>query len=255
MALRAVHIDDKYTLDEGVALLTGAQALVRALIEQQRSDRAAGYKTAGYVTGYRGSPLGGVDAAMLGAKAELDAANVTFSPGMNEDLSATAINGSQQLAMFGPAEVEGVFALWYGKAPGVDRAGDAFRHGNVAGSSKRGGVLLAFGDDHGGKSSTTAHQCEAQISGYQMPILYPSSVQEIVAFSLYGWALSRFSGLWVGMTLVAETAETAARITEQVVQKRGTPACEHGLGAIGVEPRGDFGSERFDTFEVDRQCV
>ncbi len=205
-----VRLDDRYRLGRGTALMSGAQALVRLTLEQARRDRAAGLNTAGYVSGYRGSPLGGVDGAFQGAAGELAKAGVIFEPALNEDLAATAILGTQQLGAFGPARADGVFSLWYGKGPGVDRSGDAFKHGNLAGTSPLGGVLLAFGDDHPGKSSTTAHQSEPAVAANQIPILYPQSVEEIIGYGLLGWAMSRYCGLWVGLKLVNETAETTA---------------------------------------------
>jgi len=208
----AVSLADKYDATKPEVLLSGVQALVRMLIEQARRDRAVGTRTAGYVSGYRGSPLGGLDAELQAAHGSLEAAGIVFEPGLNEDLAATAILGTQQISGLGPTLVEGVFSLWYGKGPGVDRSGDPLKHGNLAGTDPRGGVLVVFGDDHPGKSSTVAHQSEQAISAHLIPVLYPASVEEVIDYGLLGWALSRYSGLWVGLKIVNETADTIATV-------------------------------------------
>lgn len=192
MSRHTITLHDKYDLSKEAVLLNGSQALVRLMLMQQARDEADGLDTAGYVSGYRGSPLGAVDTQMTRAKADLEAANVLFHPGLNEDLAATAIWGTQQAELRGEGKHDGVFALWYGKGPGVDRSGDAIRHGNLAGSSRHGGVVLAMGDDHVGESSTTCHQSEFAMVDAQVPILSPAGVQEILDFGLYGYALSRF---------------------------------------------------------------
>ena len=179
-ALRDVRLDDKYELESGRVFLTGAQAFVRLLILQRQRDRLAGLTTGGFVSGYRGSPLGALDQSLWKAKQFLDRANVVFQPGLNEDLAATSIWGTQQLNLHAGARVDGVFAMWYGKGPGVDRCGDVFKHANMAGTSKHGGVLVLAGDDHAAKSSTIPHQSDHQFSAAMMPVLYPSSVQEIL---------------------------------------------------------------------------
>jgi indolepyruvate ferredoxin oxidoreductase len=212
MSLATVTLDDKYEADRGRVYLTGTQALVRLPLMQRRRDLAAGLNTAGYVSGYRGSPLGGLDTAAGQAKRFLKAHHVHFQAGVNEDLAATQVWGTQQNDLFGDAVYDGVFAMWYAKGPGVDRSGDALRHGNLAGSSKHGGVLVLAGDDHTCKSSTTAHQSEYALMDANIPILNPSGVQEILDFGLHGWAMSRYSGAWVGLKVTAETTDVAASV-------------------------------------------
>ncbi len=207
MTLHDVSLSDRYDLDKRQVLLGGVQALVRMTLMQKARDEAAGLSTAGYVSGYRGSPLGGVDLAMTSARKQLAAADVKFEPGLNEDLAATALWGSQQAAIRGEGRVEGVFGLWYGKGPGVDRCGDVFRHANMAGSAEKGGVLVCMGDDHTGESSTVLHHSEFALVDVMMPILSPAGVQEILDYGLVGWALSRYSGCWVGLKCVKDTIE------------------------------------------------
>jgi len=213
IALRDVTLDDKYSLDSGRVYLTGAQAFVRLLILQRQRDVLAGLNTAGFVSGYRGSPLGALDQSLWKAQKFLERAHVKFQPGLNEDLAATAIWGSQQVNLYPRAKYDGVFSMWYGKGPGVDRCGDVFKHANHAGTSKHGGVLVLAGDDHGAKSSTLPHQSDHQFSAALMPVLYPSSVQEILDLGLHGWAMSRYSGCWVGFKCVADTVETSSSVT------------------------------------------
>jgi indolepyruvate ferredoxin oxidoreductase len=210
--LAAVSLDDKYDLGASRVYLTGTQALARLPLMQRQRDERAGLDTAGYVTGYRGSPLGAIDFAFTQAKTFLARQHIHFQPGVNEDIAATAVWGTQQSNLFGDGRYDGVFAMWYAKGPGVDRSGDALRHGNLAGSARHGGVLLLAGDDHTCKSSTTAHQSEFALVDSCIPILNPSNVQEIFDFGLLGWAMSRYSGCWVAMKLVSETAETAASV-------------------------------------------
>jgi len=212
VTLRKVTLDDKYTLDSGRIFLTGVQALVRLPLMQQRRDKANGLQTAGYISGYRGSPLGTYDAELGKAKKFLGEANVVFVPGVNEDLAATAVWGTQQAETSGEGKFDGVYSIWYGKGPGVDRSGDAFRHANLAGSSKHGGVLVLMGDDHTCESSTTCHQSEFALVDASIPILSPSGVQEILDYGLYGWAMSRYSGCWVGLKCVKDTADASAAI-------------------------------------------
>jgi indolepyruvate ferredoxin oxidoreductase len=212
MTMAEVRLDDKYALERGRVLLTGTQALVRLLLLQAARDRAAGLSTAGYVSGYRGSPLGGLDQQLVAARQWLEAARVRFAPGVNEDLAATAIWGTQQVGLLPGARTDGVFALWYGKGPGVDRSGDPFKHGNRAGTAPHGGVLLACGDDHAGKSSTVAYQSEPALAANGIPVLYPASVQEILDLGVHGYALSRFAGVWVGFKTVNETVESTATV-------------------------------------------
>ncbi|HKY95664.1 MAG TPA: indolepyruvate ferredoxin oxidoreductase family protein, partial [Kiloniellales bacterium] len=208
----AVTLDDKYTLQSGRVFLTGTQALVRLPMMQRQRDLAAGHNTACFISGYRGSPLGGFDQQLVQARRHLKEHHVHFQPGVNEDLAATAIWGTQQAAIFGDCKYDGIYSIWYGKGPGVDRCGDVFRHGNAAGSSKLGGVLLLAGDDHAAKSSTTAHQCEYAFMDAMVPTLSPAGVQEFLDLGLYGWALSRYSGCWVGFKCVTDTVEATASV-------------------------------------------
>ena len=199
MALRDVTLHDRYDLEKSQVLLNGTQALVRLMLMQKARDRAAGLNTGGYVTGYRGSPLGSVDLQMGQAQKLLAENDIVFQAGLNEDLAATALWGSQQAELRGEGKYDGVFGLWYGKGPGVDRSGDVMRHANMAGSSAHGGVLMAMGDDHTGESSTTCHQSDWAMVDTYMPVLSPAGVQEILDFGLYGFALSRFAGVWAGL--------------------------------------------------------
>ncbi len=210
--LVSVTLDDKYELVTGRAYMTGVQALVRLLMMQRQRDAAAGLNTAGFVSGYRGSPLGGLDQALWSAEKFLSRAHIKFQPGLNEDLAATAIWGSQQVNLYPGAKFDGVFSMWYGKGPGVDRCGDVFKHANFAGTSKHGGVLVLAGDDHAAKSSTLPHQSDHQFSAAMIPVLYPSSVQEIIDLGLHGWAMSRYSGCWVGFKCVSDTVESSASV-------------------------------------------
>ncbi|WP_413718650.1 indolepyruvate ferredoxin oxidoreductase family protein [Silicimonas sp. MF1-12-2] len=210
MSTRDVTLHDKYDLTQSSVLLNGTQALVRLMLMQSARDKAAGLSTAGYVTGYRGSPLGAVDQQMMKAKSDLEASDIVFQAGLNEDLAATAVWGTQQAQLRGEGRYDGVFALWYGKGPGVDRSGDAIRHANMAGTSPYGGVLMAMGDDHTGESSTTCHQSDWAVVDAYMPVLSPAGVQEILDFGLYGYALSRFSGLWSGLKLMKDTVEVTS---------------------------------------------
>src|SRR6201992_4172482 len=207
-----ISLDQKYTAASGHIFLTGIQALVRLPMAQIRRDRAAGLNTAGFVTGYRGSPLGGYDQQPVAARKHLEQYNIKFQPGVNEDLAATAIWGSQQLNLSPGARHDGVVGIWYGKGPGVDRCGDVFRHGNAAGSAKNGGVLCLAGDDHGAKSSTVPHQSDHAFISALMPYLYPSSIHEMIEMGLLGIAMSRYSGCWVGLKTITEVVETTAEI-------------------------------------------
>jgi indolepyruvate ferredoxin oxidoreductase len=210
MTKAQITLNDRFDLTKSPVLLNGTQALVRLMLMQKARDVAAGLNTAGYVTGYRGSPLGAVDMQMHRAEKFLRAADVTFQEGLNEDLAVTAIWGAQQAELRGEGKYDGVFGLWYGKGPGVDRSGDAMRHANMAGSSKNGGVLMAMGDDHTGESSTVLHQSEFAMVDAYMPVVSPAGVQEILDYGLYGYALSRFSGLWVGLKTMKDTVEATA---------------------------------------------
>ena len=212
MALAAVTLDDKYTLESGRVFLTGTQALVRLPMMQRQRDLAAKLNTACFISGYRGSPLGGLDQAFWRAKRFVEKNHLHFLPGVNEDLAATAVWGSQQVNLFPGAKYDGVFAMWYGKGPGVDRSGDVLKHGNSAGSSPHGGVLLLAGDDHTCKSSTLAHQSEYAFMDALIPVLNPAGVQEFLDLGLYGWAMSRYSGCWVAFKTVAETVDSSASV-------------------------------------------
>lgn len=207
-----ITLNDKYTATSGRVFLSGTQALVRLPMVQMRRDREAGLNTATFISGYRGSPLGGYDQQLVRAKKYLDPLDITFQPGLNEDLAAASIWGSQQVHLSQQANREGVVGLWYGKGPGVDRSGDAFKHGNAAGSSKYGGVLAFAGDDHTCKSSSIPHQSDHAFISAVMPMLYPSSIHEFIEMGLFGIAMSRYSGCWVGYKVISETIETTSVI-------------------------------------------
>ena len=209
---RAVSLDDKWDVDNGRVVMNGTQAIARVLLAQRTLDQQRGLSTAGYITGYRGSPLGNVDTTLWSIGKRLTAANILFQPGLNEDIAATAVRGTQQLDATPAALYDGVFAAWYGKGPGVDRSGDAFKHGNYAGTHPNGGVLVFYGDDHAGKSSTVAHQSEQAMAASLIPSLYPANVQELLDFGLLGFALSRYSGSWIGVKCVNEVAEQTATV-------------------------------------------
>jgi indolepyruvate ferredoxin oxidoreductase len=210
--LTSVTLDDKYTARSGNIFLSGIQALVRLPIIQRERDAVAGLNTAGFISGYRGSPLGGLDENLWKAKGHLEANRIQFVPGVNEDLAATAVWGTQTVDLIGPAKYDGVFALWYGKGPGVDRCGDVFKHMNHAGTARHGGVLLVAGDDHGAYSSTLPHQSDHIFSACMIPVLYPCNVQEYLDLGVHGWAMSRFSGCAVAFKALADTVESSASV-------------------------------------------
>jgi len=212
LLLDDISLDDKYTLERGHVFMTGIQALVRLPMLQRQADVRAGLNTAGFFTGYRGSPLGTVDLTAAKAKKYLEANHIKFHPGMNEDLAATSVWGTQQVNLFPGAQYDGVFGLWYGKGPGVDRCGDVFKHANMAGTSRHGGVLVIAGDDHAAKSSTTAHQSEHILNACGIPVLYPSTVQEYLDYGLHGWAMSRYTGLWVSLKCVTDIVESGMSV-------------------------------------------
>ena len=212
MALAAVTLDDKYLLEEGRVHITGSQALVRLAMMQFLRDKAAGLNTACFISGYRGSPMHNIDKELWRVGGLLEDRHIHFQPGINEDLAATACWGCQQSSMFGDARYDGVFAMWYGKGPGLDRSLDAIRHANLAGTSKHGGVLAVVGDDHAMKSTDVPATSEPTFQDLMMPVLYPATVQEVVDFGLIGWAMSRFSGCWTGYKVTADTVDTAASI-------------------------------------------
>lgn len=212
MTKSVVTLDDKYRLENGRVFLSSNQALVRLPLDQARRDRAEGLKTAGYISGYRGSPLGVYDAALWAAQKQLDAADIRFVPGLNEELAATAVRGTQELGWFGKSAYQGVFGLWYGKGLGVDRACEALKLGNLEGAAANGGVLVVAGDDHGGKSSASAHQSEHTLIAGIIPVLYPATTDEIIEYGLYGWAMSRFSGAYAGLKCITDTLDLTASI-------------------------------------------
>ena len=212
MTQTIVKLDDKYDVEAKSFYLTGTQALVRLPLLQRQLDLRAGLNTGGFVSGYRGSPLGSVDLQMVQARKSLEAANIQFRPGLNEELAATAVWGTQQVPLFPGASVEGVFAFWYGKGPGVDRSGDVFKHANFAGTSRSGGVLLVAGDDHACKSSTVPHQSEQAFAASSIPVLVPSDVEDILFLGLHGWAMSRWSGRYVGFKTVADVVDSSASV-------------------------------------------
>ncbi|HWK68321.1 MAG TPA: indolepyruvate ferredoxin oxidoreductase family protein [Rhizobiaceae bacterium] len=237
--IREDTLADAFDRLEGPAYVTGMNALVRSVLTQSSRDREAGLTTGGYVTGYRGSPLGGVDFAMMRAKDRLEAAGVHFHPGLNEDLAATAIWGTQQVGLFEPAKVDGVFGVWYGKGPGVDRSGDPFKHGNLAGTNRKGGVVVLAGDDHTCKSSTTAHQSEPALIASGIPVLNPAGIEEIVPYFLLSVAMSRFSGCWVSLKCLTDTMDSSASLFPQRLEL---------VEPVGFEmPPGGLNIRRSDT--------
>ena len=207
-----VTLEDKWVVRQGRVVMNGAQAISRLMLAQHELDRRQRVNTAGYITGYRGSPLGNVDTTLWSIKDRLAQAHVVFQPGLNEDIAATALRGTQQLDAVPHSRCDGVFAAWYGKGPGVDRSCDALKHGNYAGAHRKGGVILFFGDDHGGKSSTVAHQSEQALAASLIPSLYPADVGEILTYGLLAIAMSRYSGSWIGIKCVDEVAEQTATI-------------------------------------------
>ena len=247
MTLHDVALADKFDLGKERIFVSGAQAVVRMLMMQREIDRRAGLSTAGFVTGYRGSPLGGLDQQLWLAKKALEASDVVFQPGLNEELAATACWGTQQAEMMGDGKHDGVFSLWYGKGPGVDRTGDVFRHANLAGTSKHGGVLALMGDDHTAESSTNAHATEFAFVDAMMPIFNPAGVQELIDYGLYGYALSRFSGTWVAIKCVKDNIESTASVEvsldrlnivlPEIDMPRGGLSIRHELDQFGQEKR------------------
>src|SRR5690606_1750492 len=204
-----LSLEDKYRLEQGLVFMSGIQALVRLPMLQQTRDAAAGLHTAGFISGYRGSPLGGYDQALWQAQKHLAAHDIVFQPGVNEELAATAVWGTQQLDLYPEhRRFDGVFGLWYGKGPGVDRSGDVFKHANMAGTARHGGVVAVAGDDHAAKSSSLAHQSDHIFKACGLPVFFPSSVQEILDFGLHAIAMSRFAGLWAGMKVIQEVVES-----------------------------------------------
>ena len=253
MALSAVTLDDKYDLGKTRVLLTGTQAVVRLTLMQRARDARIGKNTAGYVTGYRGSPLGSLDQQFWRAGDALKAANVLFQAGINEDLAATALWGSQQAEMRGEGRYDGVFGIFYGKGPGVDRSGDALKHANLAGTSPWGGVVALMGDDHTCESSTTAHQSEFAFVDAMIPILNPAGVQEIIDYGLYGYQLSRFAGTWVGLKCVKDTVESTATVDGSLDRVVTTfPSFRMPPGGLNIRPRDNPNAqeERLHEFKI-----
>src|SRR5213080_4662817 len=207
-----ISLDQKYTQGTGHIFLTGIQALVRLPMAQIRRDRAAGLNTAGFISGYRGSPLGGYDQQLFAARKHLEQYNIRFQPGVNEDLAATAIWGTQQLNLFPKARYDGVFSMWYGKGLGVDRCGDVFKQANAAGTSRYGGVLTLAGDDHAAKSSTLPHQSEHIFKACLIPVLNPANVQDYLDLGVHGFAMSRYSGCWIAFKCVTDVVESGASV-------------------------------------------
>ena len=197
LALETVTLDDKYALDHGSAFMSGVQALVKLPMLQRQRDAMAGKNTAGFISGYRGSPLGNYDQALWKARKYLQAQNIVFQPGVNEELAATALWGTQQLGFAPPGsnKFDGVFGIWYGKGPGVDRCSDVFKHANMAGTTPWGGVIAVAGDDHVAKSSTAAHQSDHIFKACGTPVFFPANVQEILDLGLHALAMSRFAGV------------------------------------------------------------
>ncbi|MDC3024067.1 indolepyruvate ferredoxin oxidoreductase family protein, partial [Alphaproteobacteria bacterium] len=207
-----ITLEDKYIKDQGKIFVTGSQVLVKLPLVQKKLDEKLNLNTSGFISGYRGSPLGIYDKALWEAKDYLKKNSIIFSPGLNEDLAATAVWGTQQPNLMSKGINDGVFSIWYGKGPGVDRSGDAFKHGNSAGTSANGGVLVLLGDDHISKSSTIAHQSEFAMYDAQIPILNPSNLEDLLNYGIFAWSLSRYSGLWVSMKCITANMDSSASI-------------------------------------------
>ena len=249
---RPITLDSRFSDHDQPVLLTGIQALLRLLLEQRVLDQAAGLNTAALVSGYRGSPLGALDRELWLQKKLMAAHDIRFEPGVNEDLAATMLQGTQQIDAFPGARVDGVYGMWYGKGPGVDRSGDAFHCANMAGTHKYGGMLAVSGDDHGAHSSTYPHQTEYVFQNCHMPVLNPASVQDVIDLGLAGWAMSRYTGLWVAMKTTAETMEQAATAIVRSGRTFVTP--DHPLPPHGLhfDHRLRFPAERA---ELERRLV
>lgn len=257
MTAHDVTLDDKYDLSKGRIFVTGSQAIVRLLLMRKELDRRAGLNTAGFVSGYRGSPLGGLDQQLARAGRKLAESDIVFQPGINEELAATACWGTQQAELDGHGRYDGVFALWYGKGPGVDRSGDVFRHANLAGSSRHGGVLALMGDDHTAESSTNAHQTEFQFVDTMIPIFNPAGVQEIIDYGLYGYALSRFAGTWAALKCVKDNVESTASV-EASLDRLTIVAPEFDMppGGLNIRPGElDFIGQEVRLHEYKRQAA
>src|SRR3954469_229799 len=236
-SLDAYELSDRYDREVGRVFLTGTQAIVRIALDQVRHDRAAGLNTAGFISGYRGSPLGGIDLELWRIQERLKRDHIEFLPAVNEDLAATAVLGSQQVETQADRAVDGVFGLWYGKGPGVDRSGDALKHGNAYGSSPHGGVLVVAGDDHGCVSSSMPHQSDFAMMAWHMPVVNPSNIADMLEFGLYGWALSRFSGAWVGYKAISETVESGSTVDLDALRTDWTVPHDFEVPAGGLHNR------------------
>jgi indolepyruvate ferredoxin oxidoreductase len=232
--LQSVSIEDKFALERGRAFMTGTQALVRLPMLQRQRDIAAGLDTAAFISGYRGSPLGGLDRGAGQASKYYEALGIRMHPGVNEDLAATSIWGTQQVNLYPGAKHRGVLGMWYGKSPGLDRSGDPLKHANMAGTSPFGGVLMLVGDDHGAKSSSLAHQSDQSLKAYGIPVLYPASVQEMLDYGLHAWEMSRYTGLWIAMKCVTDIVETAAAVELDPDRPRILLPQDHRLPAGGL---------------------
>ena len=237
MSKSAHSLSDLYDLSITRLFLSGPQAILRLVLMQSERDRQAGLDTAGYISGYRGSPVGTVDNQFVAARSVLEPRNIKFQAGLNEDLAATALWGTQQAEMRGEGKFDGVFGIWYGKGPGVDRSGDVFRHANMAGTSPHGGVIAIAGDDHSGESSTVVHASDVALSDAMMPILSPAGVQEIIDFGLLGFALSRYASVWVGMKCVHDTVESSAVVEAGLDRAQPVTPKDHVLPPDGLHIR------------------
>ncbi len=237
MELAKTSLEDKYTVAQGRVFMTGTQALIRLLMLQRARDAAAGLNTAGFVSGYRGSPLGGLDQALARAQKHLEPNHIRFQPGVNEDLAATAVWGTQQVTLFPKAKYDGVFGMWYGKGPGVDRCGDVFKHANAAGTARHGGVLVLAGDDHAAKSSTLPHQSEHIFKACLIPVLNPASVQDYLDLGLHGYAMSRYAGLWVAFKCVTDVVESGASVVVDAGRIQVKTPADFALPADGLNIR------------------
>ncbi|MFV0281599.1 MAG: indolepyruvate ferredoxin oxidoreductase family protein, partial [Rhodoblastus sp.] len=256
-AFSGVSLDDKFDLTKSRVFSTGTQAVVRLLLMQKERDRRAGLNTAGFITGYRGSPLGSVDMQMHSAKKWFDENDILFQPGLNEDLAATAVWGAQQAEMRGEGKYDGVFCIWYGKGPGIDRSGDVLRHANLAGTSKNGGALVLMGDDHTAESSTTAHQSDFHLVDVMMPILAPAGVQEILDYGVYGFALSRYASVWVGLKCLKDTIESTSSVDGSIDRiEIVTPSdFKMPLGGLSIRPRDGILDQEARLQEFKRDAV
>jgi indolepyruvate ferredoxin oxidoreductase len=257
MALDDVRLSDKYDLGKSRIFVTGYQALIRLCLMQKERDRRAGLHTAGYVTGYRGSPLGGLDLQFQRAEGPLRAADVVFHPEINEDLAATALWGTQQSELRGEGKFDGVFGIWYGKGPGVDRSGDALRHANMAGTSKNGGVVALMGDDHTAESSTVAHQSEFQFVDVMMPVFNPAGVQEILDYGLCAFAMSRFTGAWSALKCVHDNVEATAVVDGSLDRVKIVIPTDYAMppGGLNIRLRDQFLAQEARLFEHKRPAM